>query len=87
MSLSSFTYDINSILHHCKRHDPHDSNCKKCLWWNKNGKCQIQKPFDKDATYKSVLEFYIKKGYTKEQANERAQTVVAREIARHGGII
>lgn len=41
------------------------------------------KDFDRDATYKKVVTFYIdKKGYTKEQAHEVAMDVVKREIER-----
>lgn len=77
------------LLHHCKRHDQHQPNCKKCIWWAKKGKCQKHQPFTKevkDALYKRMVEYYLKERYTIEQANQRAMTIVEREIARHGGL-
>ncbi|MDE2024959.1 MAG: hypothetical protein KGJ07_00520 [Patescibacteria group bacterium] len=80
------TLEIFFILsHHCKHHDQHEPNCKKCVWWSKAGKCQKRKPFDKDALFKQMVDFYLKKNYTLEQANDRAMRIVEREIARHGG--
>jgi len=41
------------------------------------------KEFDRDETYKRVVQFYIdKKGYTKDQAHEVAMDVVKRETER-----
>lgn len=80
-------------LHHCKHHDKHDPTCRKCIWWTKHGKSQERSVFDKDALYKQIVESYlIQKNqdgtpkYTVEQANQIAQSVVQREIIRHGGV-
>ncbi|MCV0398509.1 MAG: hypothetical protein K5785_00785 [Nitrosarchaeum sp.] len=43
------------------------------------------KEFDPDETYKRVVTYYIdKKGYTPEQANDVARSVVQREKERRG---
>lgn len=44
---------------------------------------KVLKSFDADETYKRVVTYYIdKKGYTKEQADEVARSVIQREKAR-----
>ena len=43
----------------------------------------LEKPFNPDLLYNRVVHFYIdKKGYTKDQANQIAQSVVKRESQR-----
>ena len=43
----------------------------------------IEKEFDSELLYNKIVHFYIdKKGYSKEDANEIAQSVIKREIER-----
>ncbi len=44
----------------------------------------LEQKFDPNALYNRIVHYYIdKKSYSKESANEIAQTIVQRELLRH----